>query len=115
MDGHPAPRGADRIPPTGRLTVTTCRQHQASWEHRGRTASTWVTTVWPFRTGTAGVVAGPGPDAHASTQAMRNVRLPTGPDADQPLREFQSIGTARRRLAARQIRTESTARDRSGS
>ena len=21
MDGHPAPRGADRIPPTGRLTV----------------------------------------------------------------------------------------------
>ena len=23
MDGHPAPQGADRIPPTGRLTVTT--------------------------------------------------------------------------------------------
>jgi len=23
MDGHPAPQGTDRIPPTGRLTVTT--------------------------------------------------------------------------------------------
>jgi len=26
MDGHPAPQGTDRIPPTGRLTVATCRQ-----------------------------------------------------------------------------------------
>jgi hypothetical protein len=58
MDGHPGPQGLDRIPPTGRLTVTT-------------------TLTWNF------MCLAPPRDTHLkpqelSAQARRPSRLPLG-------------------------------------
>ncbi len=81
MDGHPAPKGADRIPPTGRLAVITCRYGEtllASWAFASDYYRTIPTDSEPTESWLSHVSRPvhldhfAGPHGHAMTNATRD-------------------------------------------
>jgi len=86
----------------GGVPVRRTTQHQSSRDLMGPTVSPRIARAPSLRMDTPGVVGGPVPDAHASTQTVRSARPLIVPVVAQMPPAHRTIGTASYRMAVRQ-------------